>query len=215
LLAVEAYVYQIETIRKTIKSAGIKVIFDIGAHIGTYSMLLNKAYSGAKIFCFEPNPITFNILNNNLSGVDGVMLYNIGFSDESGCLQIYYKNKALDSATFEAQRAIEEKNEDLIECKIETLNNFIDISGVKEIDILKIDVEGHEKKVLLSAKNALKITKFLIIEISLNLDFSFSDVIKLFNSDSYNFTLVKIIKVWKNSDGSLAIIELLLKNNNL
>ncbi|MFA5644674.1 MAG: hypothetical protein WC928_04110, partial [Patescibacteria group bacterium] len=74
---------------------------------------------------------------------------------------------------------------------------------------------SHEKKVLLSAKNALKITKFLIIEISLNLDFSFSDVIKLFNSDSYNFTLVKIIKVWKNSDGSLAIIELLLKNNNL
>lgn len=212
LLAIEAYIYQIETIRKIIKPSLCKTIFDVGAHIGTYSMLLNRAYPDAKIFCFEPNPITFHILKSNLAGVNNVIIYNIGFSNENSRLKIYYKEKALDAATFEVKRAQEERSKNLIECSVKTLSGFVDDLNIKKIDILKIDVEGHEKKILSVAENALKITRYLIIEISLNLDFSFSEIIRLLRSDFYNFTLLKVIKIWENGDGTIAIIELLFKN---
>lgn len=74
-----------------------------------------------------------------------------------------------------------------------TLDNFCKNKNIKEIELLKIDTEGHEFKVLKSGKKILKKTKILQLEIM--------DKKKLFTKKfskinnfliKYNFKLLKI-----------------------
>jgi FkbM family methyltransferase len=49
------------------------VILDIGAHVGSASLALHRAFPGARIVCYEPSPATAHFLRRNLSenGVTG------------------------------------------------------------------------------------------------------------------------------------------------
>ena len=60
-----------------------------------------------------------------------------------------------------------------------TIDNFCKINDIKHIDILKIDTEGYEEKVISGAKRMLKNQKIDIIQIEL----THSDIYKNQNSN--------------------------------
>jgi len=65
------------------------VMFDIGANIGSYTILAG-AVVGAECFAFEPIPDTFGHLidNVNINGIyEKVKCYNIGIADKNGILK--------------------------------------------------------------------------------------------------------------------------------
>jgi hypothetical protein len=51
-----------------------------------------------------------------------------------------------------------------VECK--TLDQIISELGLRTIDWLKIDVEGHEVDVMEGGKNALRVTRNVILEVA-------------------------------------------------
>jgi FkbM family methyltransferase len=138
------------------------VILDIGANIGLYSLYYKIKYPDSKIFSFEPQKNIFSIIKKNirLNNLKNIHTFNIAISNKIswGKLSIPKKNiherykKNINHGLFSLQT----RNKDFKKCKLNTLDNFFSEKKIKKIDFIKIDTEGHEKKVLLGAINLIK-----------------------------------------------------------
>ena len=84
-----------------------------------------------------------------------------------------------------------------IKVKQDTLDNFVKKNQIPKIDILKIDTEGHELKVLYGAKKILKKTKIIQLEIleqKEKFNKKSEKILKFLNS--YGFTLIIRKNIW-------------------
>ena len=135
------------------------VILDIGAHKGAYALLCKQINKQAKIFCFEPHPKTFATLNSETKDFDIVSI-NQALSDSIGKLLLYdYKTNNSSSHATLYENVIEQvyKRESIsFEVDVSTVDCFVEKNDIKNINLLKIDVEGHEIEVLKGAMSSLK-----------------------------------------------------------
>lgn len=145
-------------------------IFDVGANQGQFFNLLlsNIKFDQYQIHCFEPSVHTFGILTGNVKEHPNVVLNNLGLGKESGEFELYYNSPGTGIASL-TKRRLDHFDIDFSKServRIETLDNYCQDKGITKIDLLKIDVEGHELDVLLSGskkmfdRNAIKIVSF-------------------------------------------------------
>lgn len=135
-------------------SAKIKnsVIFDVGANIGDYSELLAKKLEGAEysLHLFEPQKSCFADLVNKFNKNVQISLNNFGLSKKTEVATIY-KNEDKSGLTSLHKRnldfyAMKMNIEEEIELK--RADKYIQSKNIKHINLLKIDVEGHELNTL-------------------------------------------------------------------
>lgn len=175
----------------------INVFFDIGAHIGVKSLILNSVNPKCRILAFEPNSITFNFLKKNTSHINNIMLFPVALGNKEGEVNIFYDTQHLDTASLNSKsyyllrntkRSI--KNENV---PIKKLDNFIKYINNNDQIFLKIDVETLEKDVLNGGKKILSRVKYLEIEITQDKNQKFSEIINLINRD-FNIIDIDIFK---------------------
>lgn len=148
------------------------VFFDIGANIGNYSLMLNKAFPDSCIYAFEPNPNTFKILSQKINN-SKIKQYRLGFGS-SNCEQIIYtysNDLASGHASLYKDVLIKLHRADEvleIEFEIVTIDDFCKTNKIDCIDFIKIDTEGHEFEVLMGASNMLSNGKIDIIQFEFN-----------------------------------------------
>jgi len=141
-------------------------IVDGGAFIGLTTLFYKQLYPSSHIIAIEPNPENFEILKQNIevNGLTDVEIYNYalaegntpsrGFFIDSSSHHFYSTGSFIKDAWNNQQLTKEIK----VECK--PLSFFIK----NEIDLLKLDIEGAENKVLKSAGKVLIKVKNVIIE---------------------------------------------------
>lgn len=136
------------------------VIFDVGANVGSYTLNVISSLKGridARIYCFEPSKYTFKILRDNLSNYKNVKLFNFGFSDKKESVTLYSNKEGSGLASVYNRRLdhfdINLNYKELIH--LEPLYNFCKNKEIKHINFLKLDVEGHEYKVLKGVKDLI------------------------------------------------------------
>ena len=145
-------------------------IFDVGANKGKYLDLLTSRIQATQyqIHCFEPSKPAFDILSARAQGNPNIVVNNIGFGKEPGELTLYYNEPGSEIASL-TKRRLEHFNIDFSQSesvRIETLDNYCRENNIYNIDLLKVDVEGHELNVLQSGskamfkKNAIKMISF-------------------------------------------------------
>lgn len=177
------------------------IIFDIGAHKGKMVKFFFQIYGNAKIYCFEPNrsfvPSLSNIKKKNL------FVCNYAVGDKNQKKRIIINEIDLTTSLTKLNEnsfylkikkfIIRKKRKDIYQnVNVTTLDNFCKKKKIKKIDLIKIDCEGYENKVLNGAKRIIKKTKYLIIEIQKNdmyEDYS-KDKIEIFLKKN-NFILLK------------------------
>lgn len=118
---------------------------DIGANIGTYSILASKLTNCLSI-AFEPSLNNFNILSANISLnnlKDKIKLYNIALGSKNEMQTIGFKGE-LTYITSNKDLSLQNVN-------VKQLDTILDYAN-----LIKIDVEGYEENVL---KGAIKILK--------------------------------------------------------
>jgi hypothetical protein len=73
------------------------VIFDIGAFLGSYSIFLSATVNKSVVYAFEPNPLIYEQLLENIKTFnvgDSVIAKNIALSDEMGKKVLYVSSEA-------------------------------------------------------------------------------------------------------------------------
>ena len=138
----------IQSMREYINPSGTFV--DVGAHIGTYTWLLGPY--AKEVYAFEPtrriyNHLCANVLLKDLS--DKVETYNIGLSDVNGKLPFYERQPDGGTNGF---THIGWKEDISYELPVLKMDEF----DIKDISLIKIDVEGHELEVIKGASETLK-----------------------------------------------------------
>lgn len=135
------------------------ISIDVGANIGyTAALMAKKQGPKGKVFCFEPSKEIFDDFTNNIElfketiDVTPIIPYNLGLSDSKGTL--FFK---IDPFNRGASKVSNEKTDLVV--NMERLDDFPEISKYKKIQLLKIDVEGHELGVLKGAERLLKSKK--------------------------------------------------------
>ena len=81
------------------------VLFDVGANVGKYSVLLHEVFNdNSKIFSFEPSKFTYKILTQNTQEFDNVKLYNFGFGDKNASFTLYSNKEGSGIASLYKRR---------------------------------------------------------------------------------------------------------------
>ncbi|MCW8091974.1 MupA/Atu3671 family FMN-dependent luciferase-like monooxygenase [Alteromonas sp. ASW11-130] len=150
------------------------VVMDVGANVGAFTMAAQQRQPLAQFFAFEPIPQTFSALKKNFEhrNING-RLFNCGISNKPETATFtYYQNMSGLSGRFAniesekaAARAVIGDGTDLlqgdsrndvekylqevyqsqdVECRLDTISNVIKTQSIKQIDLLKIDIEKSE-----------------------------------------------------------------------
>jgi len=116
------------------------VFWDIGANIGIYSLFAANIIKSGEIHSFEPHPSNILKLLNNVHRDDSglIFVHNIALHDSSGTVRF----DPVSGETGEGHGHISTSGEMLVECR---RGDQLDINPP---DVIKIDVEGAEMRVL-------------------------------------------------------------------
>jgi FkbM family methyltransferase len=129
---------------------------DVGANIGNHSLALSEYFKS--VLSFEPEPENFELLKINTRLENNIEIFNLALSDESGLGHVV-SGHALNRGTAHiASSAKTEKNSS--PCTLEKLDSIKDIEG--PVGFIKIDVEGHEFKVLQGGAKLIKMYQPII-----------------------------------------------------
>jgi FkbM family methyltransferase len=143
-------------------------VFDVGANVGDWTALALSVNPHLIVHCFEPSKTAYQrllahkfplkvICNNfGLSSVAGEMTLHV-FEDGSGGNSLYRRQGLEDGWRLATQ-----KLEEIV--YLETLDEYCHRNGVRMIDFLKIDVEGHEFEVLKGASGMVSNGKIKVIQ---------------------------------------------------
>lgn len=132
------------------------IFFDVGANDGKYVKAIAVILPpSAKIYSFEPLTKMYTLMCDTTEGIGNNQRYNFGFGAEEDILAIYY-NEGIGELTSLYNNIPDRALLNTEQVNIKTIDGFMRSEGIEKLDYLKIDVEGHELKVLEGAKEALK-----------------------------------------------------------
>jgi len=154
------------------KKLKIKNCIDIGSNQGEYAKQVLHNPDIKKVICFEPLPEYSNNLSILKSFNKGKLwLHKVALSNKNGFSYIYYNKKKPELASLEltVNNISYVNNNKKKKILVKKLDNFIHNEKFKNIDFVKIDTEGHEKKVIEGMKNFLLKKKIKMIQIEFNL----------------------------------------------
>lgn len=134
-------------------------VVDAGANIGYYTLSAAlRAGASGRVLAVEPCSACVGCLRETLrlNDLAGVTLYAGAASDHSGTVQIQLRESSDVSAVISAQAAATLAPGAVETSPCITLDALCEQEGMTSVDVLKIDVEGHEYAVLRGAERVLR-----------------------------------------------------------
>ena len=147
-------------------------VVDIGAHIGKYTIVASKMVgSQGKVIAIEAHPNNYDLLKKNiaLNKLSNVVALNLAVHSKETMVKLYDPGQK-EGRTIYNTIMIERKtsdNQNYVEINAKSLDSILLENGIKQVNWIKIDVEGAEFEVLRGAPNTLSGSRdlSLLIEI--------------------------------------------------
>jgi FkbM family methyltransferase len=142
---------------------------DVGAHAGYFSLIAaDRVGRDGRVFAVEPNPIAFSALRAHLSanGITHVEACNWGLAEREGSTELYVPRP--ESLRDYNATLLRRPDWPAIEIRLRRLDACVDEWDVRRVDLMKIDVEGAEPRVLAggAANLANGVVRHMMIEIN-------------------------------------------------
>lgn len=179
------------------------VIFDIGANIGWYTLLVLLNRKRAIVYSFEPIKSSYKLMIKNLllNNQKTDKAHDFGFSDENKKVKFYFDIEcATASSMANLRKAKATINE---ECEVKKMDDFVSsLHSFNKLDFIKCDVEGAEKLVFEGGIETIKKYKPVIFSEMLRkwskkFGYHPNDIIDFFKVIGYECYIIKKNKIKK------------------
>lgn len=178
------------------------VAIDVGANVGCHTLAMAAAAGGrGRVLAFEPSPQSFRRLAANvaLNGMRQVTAMNVALGERPGNLELASPPPAHAQhgmATFHAANLADATPEIVrVPVEVRTLDGVVAEHAPERVDVIKIDVEGHEMQVLHGASHTLgRYRPAVVFEFAqrwaAHAGFTFGDVRRYFDERRYTLHVV-------------------------
>lgn len=129
-----------------LRSEPIRTVLDVGANVGSWSLLAAELLPQATVYALEVVPATAATLRSRVGEHDRIKSFPVGLAAETGTMSLNYHQSASTHATFTDYP--HRWNGERIECAVMRGDEFLAREGIARVDFLKLDVEGAEHLVL-------------------------------------------------------------------
>jgi FkbM family methyltransferase len=176
-----------------LKPNASSLLFDIGANLGQTAIEFSDQYPQSKIYSFEPDPNTYIKLTDNVRNRPGIQPFNIGFGNRTEMVKMNLNKSSGGNSILDVSENIKEFAHgdwtisiDQCEVEITTLNSFCALHDIKRIDLLKIDTQGYELKVIEGGDRVIvpSFTKAIYVEVLF---------VELYKGQAYFMDVYKIL----------------------
>ena len=150
-----------------LEGQNFKTLFDVGANKGVWSKYAAKIFPEAYIHAFEIVPDTFEKLRRVFPNNPRIKLNRFGLDERTGEAPVYVHDSDLISSFYEIS-AEEKSTPRLVQCQVMRGADYVTEQGVQDIDFLKIDVEGGEKRVIAGFEPLLRDKRIRLIQFEYN-----------------------------------------------
>ncbi len=161
-----------EQVERCVAACGprLQVAVDGGAYVGTWSLHLAKHF--ANVIAYEPVPSNVDCWRRNLEGKSHASVVQAALSSHDGLAVMYHMHKAYTGRVRERDFA------DQANGTAEVRAKRLDDANLPVLDLLKLDVEGHEYHALMGALETIKRCRpVVMIEEKLDFDRSASKLL--------------------------------------
>lgn len=149
---------------------GISTIYDVGACVGTWTILAKSQFPQACVISFEPMVNHFQELVRRVKTLPGVSTHRVALGNKNGTTLLHVTDFSDASSLLTISRnSIAEFH--LRETRTEVviqrcLDEFVGEQRLPSPDLLKLDVQGYELAILQASQTILATTKAVLAEVS-------------------------------------------------
>jgi FkbM family methyltransferase len=146
-------------------SESSKVVMDIGANTGIYSLISKAVHPAARVIAFEPVERVFKKLKHNFElNQFNVECYSKAVSDHIG-QTVFYDTAEEHTYTSTLNSRPVTEGYHPINVEITTIDSIVSELELERLDLIKIDVEYHEPEVMRGFSLISKYHPTILIEI--------------------------------------------------
>jgi FkbM family methyltransferase len=147
------------------------VCLDIGGNLGYYATLESKKVGNSgKVIAIEPSPLNFKYLKHNLQlqKMNNFEVHNLACGDSDGIVKFLISDHSNASRVIGDEEKID-SSMNIIEVSVKRVDQLIEDFNIKQVDFLRMDVEGYESYILKGA--TLLLNRFKpMIQLELHFD---------------------------------------------
>lgn len=181
------------------------VAIDAGANVGCHTLIMaERAGESGRVIALEPHPRVFDRLRANveMNGLAQVEMLRTAAGDTTGTMELYAPAPAHHGAgkatLYEGNLALDPFAASAMErmdVPVTTIDRLLFERECERLDLIKIDVEGHEMPVLRGARETIARFRPRVIfeytaEYWLNAGASFADARDFFEAQRYELRFV-------------------------
>jgi FkbM family methyltransferase len=134
---------------------GAEVVFDIGAHVGSWTRMALDVNPHAQYHCFEPSSSTFRMLQ--AAGLPANVRLNhcaLGAGQGSADLYVHEWDQNTSLHRFAGDYLRGQVGREAV--RVDTVDAYCERNAIARVDFMKVDVEGYETAVLRGAADLLQ-----------------------------------------------------------
>ena len=142
-------------------------VLDIGANSGLYAMIAVAASDRAVVHAFEPLPVAAQCLRDNarLNNCNGrLKIVEAAVAEKSGVAELFVPagNESLLEMSASLNSAFRKRHAAVLPVKVLSIDDYATEHQIARVDVMKIDVESQEHRVLEGAERILDLHRPIV-----------------------------------------------------
>lgn len=198
-------------LERLLRAKPVETVLDVGGCFGDYALRFAEMWPAATVHAFEPNPESYARLVQRVKDVPAIRPVNLGAWKETGPQTFYLnswagacslKDRPQDGPAYHSPEAV---HVDTTEVNLIRLDEWAATEGLRDVDLLKLDIQGSELDALIGAGELLSGVRCILSEVHFYANYEGAPLLAELWSylRERGFSLYQLYSSWGGEDGQL------------